>query len=128
MDNALINGRTFYRNEEVFWKEKFELYDQDTGEWHWNYLLDTEDSVNYIVTDEVVMETNVFSNTGTSGEPYKVKYDRKVQEDEATKIIGKNDYVEAGKKFLGVDISPYDTPDKADYADQYLLPKEYRRK
>ena len=124
----LIHDRTFYRNEEVEYIESFELYNQETGEWHWNYRLDIDSNNVYIVDDTIVMETNTFSNTGTQGEAYKKKYEEWTQEDAAIKEIGKNDYAEAAERYLNVDIKPYDTSDKADYADQHLLPKEYRRR
>ena len=126
LEGVLIHDRTFYRNEEIEYVEKFELYDTENNEWHWHYKLDIDSSDVFLVSDVTVMETNCWSNTGTEGESYHKKWGRKIQTDEAVKQMGKADYVEAGKTYLGVDISPHERSDKADYANQHLLPPEYR--
>lgn len=124
LTNPQNEEKLFYRNEEVEWISKESIWLPLESRMGYQYTLND----GYVVSDTYVMETNVYTNTGTDGESYQEKWGKYITEDEAMKRMGKNDYVKAAKDYLGVDIKPHDTADKADYANQSLLPKEYRRK
>ena len=126
VEGVNIDGQTFYQNEEREWTKKEELYIPEEEKWSWLYTFKAYDKL-FKVTDDYVIETNIYSNTGTQGESYEKKYWDEHTTDASEEILGKEDYVEAADRFLGVDIKPHDRSDKSDYADQDLVPEEYWR-
>jgi|GEM_PF-3970306 len=83
------------------------------------------DGVFYEIPEEYIIEIDSKTNTGVTGESYKQKWERDTQKDS---VATDGDYVKATKETLGIDISPKAGPDKADYANQHLLPEWLRRK
>jgi hypothetical protein len=135
LSNYVSNEKLFYANEEYDMYDRYKtLLTEEIAETldipyeenkHLYIYRIRIDATFYPIPESSCVMIEKHTNTETKEMSYKEKWDNETHEDELAKD---GDYVKASKNALGIDISPYDTPDKCDYANQHLLPEWLRRK
>lgn len=93
-----------------------------TQEWVLYYrFIYPKDGILYTVPEWLVVIIQDHTSNNRTATTQAEKWDKKVTRDQIEQPDGKQDYVEAAKEFMGINIAAKTRQDQADYAGMYPL-------